>query len=153
MNMKNQRPKVLTAIVLSALALTAFGCSNSDRDPASDKVEHAYDKTKAAVSNGWSDLKDYTFEKSSDFKDRAAAMSSDLDAKLEKLKADTADAKASASRSAAWEEVKSSRADLSDKLDALGNASADTWDSAKANVIAAAKRVEAAYEKLKADMS
>ena len=105
------------------------------------------------MSNGWSDLKDYTFEKSSDFKDRAAAMSSDLDAKLEKLKADTADAKASASRSAAWEEVKSSRADLSDKLDALGNASADTWDSAKANVIAAAKRVEAAYEKLKADMS
>lgn len=51
------------------------------------------------------------------------------------------------------EALKSARADLAAKLKALGTASAATWDSAKAEVIAAAKRVEAAYDKAKADAS
>lgn len=142
--------KLLTAATVS---LIAIGCSDRSRDKSADNIENAYLTSKDAVADTWSSIKGYTFEKSDDFKDRARAMSSDLDAKIERLKADTADAKASASRSTAWEELKNARADLDDKLEALGDASADTWESAKANVIAAANRVEAAYDKMKADMS
>lgn len=145
--------KLLTAITAATVSLVTIGCSDRSNDKAADKIENAYETSKDAVADTWDGIKGYTYEKSDDFKDRAEAMSSDFDAKIEKLKADTADAKASASRSAAWEELKNSRADLDDKLEALGDASADTWESAKANVVAAAKRVEAAYDKAKADNS
>jgi hypothetical protein len=153
MNMKTTRKTLIASLMLAGIALVAVGCSKTGGEKAADKVGEAYEKTKTAVANSWSDLKDFTYDKSSDFQDRAKAMASDMDAKFEKLKADTADAKASASRSAAWEEVKNNRADLSEKVDALGDATADTWASAKANVIAAANKLEASYDKLKADRS
>jgi hypothetical protein len=49
------------------------------------------------------------------------------------------------------EELKNSQADYKQKLDALGNASAATWDSAKNNTIAAWNRLEAAYYKARAE--
>jgi hypothetical protein len=44
---------------------------------------------------------------------------------------------ASASRKAAMAEIKDSEAAYKEKIEALGTATADTWDSAKQNVISA----------------
>lgn len=138
---------------LAVTALAVVGCSKSDRAVAKADVKDAYHDTKAAVADGWSDLKDFTYEKRSDFSLRTAALTAKLDADTASLKADYAGAKASASRSAAMDELKNSRADLDTKLAALGNATADTWASAKAEVIAAWERTEAAYKKARADAS
>lgn len=146
--MKN---KILLTLSLSALVLA--GCSKSDRNETQAGINDAYSDTKAVVADAWSDLKDYTFEKRSDFTIRTEAMTAKLDAQVSELQANYAADKASASRQAAMEELKNSRADLNDKLAALGNASADTWASAKAGVIAAWDRTEAAYKKAKADNS
>ena len=48
-------------------------------------------------------------------------------------------------------ELKNSEADYKEKLAALGTASADTWDSAKQNVILAWDRLEVSYRKARAD--
>lgn len=146
-------PTLLTTVTISALALTLLGCTKNAEEKTTDKVAEVYTTSKTAVVNTWNDVKDYTFEKQSDFSKRAEAIASDLDAKISKLKTETADAKASASRSEAMDELTNSRANLSEKLSALGNASSDTWASAKSNVITAAKRVEAAYDKARADHS
>ena len=71
--------------------------------------------------------------------------------KIAKLKADYQGEKASAARQAAMDRVTSARATLAENLDALGEASAATWDSAKAEVIAATKKLEAAYDDAVAD--
>jgi len=143
----------LTVLALSVISLTLFGCSKSNTEKAGDKVTNAYEISKAAVANTWSDTKEFTFEKSQDFRDRADAISADADAKIEKVKAEYAEKKASASRSAAMKKLKNAQATLAEKTAALGNATADTWESAKADVIAAGKRVEAAYDDFVADKS
>ncbi len=140
-------------IGISAISLAVLGCSKSTSENVGEKAASAYQTSKEAVVNTWNDAKDYTFEKSSDFKDRAEAMSSNADAKISKLKSEYAEKKASASRSAAMQELKSAQASLSEKIAALGSATAATWDSAKADVIAAGKRVEAAYDDMVADKS
>ena len=61
------------------------------------------------------------------------------------------DAKASASRKAAMEELKKSEADYKTKVSALGDATEATWDSAKQNAIASWDRLQAAYYKARAD--
>jgi Skp family chaperone for outer membrane proteins len=142
---------IIITLGLSALALAA--CSKSDRNEANSGIKDVYQDSKSAIANTWSDLKDYTYEKRSDFNDRIQAMAAELEAEMSELQANYAEDKASASRRAAMQELKDSRADLSQKLDALGNATADTWGSAKANVIAAWDRTEAAYKKAKADAS
>jgi len=149
--MKN--PILLTSLTVAVLSVSLIACSKSTSEKVSDKASHAYETSKTAVVDTWHDVKAYSFEKSDDFKQRAEAISSDLDAKISKLKTEASEAKASASRSAVMDELKNSRADLSAKLAALGTATADTWESAKSNVITAAKRVEAAYDKARADAS
>lgn len=59
--------------------------------------------------------------------------------------------KASASRRAAMAEIKDSEAAYKEKLEALGTATADTWDSAKQNVISAWAQLQASYYKARAD--
>lgn len=154
--MKNK--VILLTLGLYAFALAA--CSKSDRNSVNSDVKQAnagardvYQNTKDAVANSWSDLKNYTYEKRSDFNIRTQAMAAKLDAEVSKLQADYNEAKASASRRAAMNELKDSRANLRQKLDALGNATVDTWDSAKANAVAAWDRTEAAYKKAKTDAS
>lgn len=138
-------------LTLGATLVLAAGCSKQERETATAKVENAYQTSTAAVGEAWSDLKDYTFDKSAQFQRRAEAVSSDLDAKIAKLKADYQSEKASASRQAAMERIASARATLAEKLAALSNATAATWDSAKAEVIAATKKLESAYDAAVAD--
>lgn len=142
---------LLLSIGLGALALA--GCSKSERAEAQAGIKDAYQESKAAVADAWSDLKTYSFEKRTEFTAHTQAMAAKLDAEVSALQAGDAAKKASASRQAAMAELKDARADLSTKLDALGSATADTWASAKAAVIAAWERTEAAYRKARADAS
>ena len=151
MKTKSIRTALITTFTLSALSLGMAGCNKSDRSKVADKTNDMYETSKAAVVDTWNDVKDYSFDKSNDFKQRAKAMSSDFDAKMSKLKANYSDAQASESRKAAWAKLKSDRADYEAKLDALGDATADTWESAKNNVVAAWDRMEADYNKAVAD--
>ena len=142
-------PVALLAASLSAIVLS--GCSKQDNEKVGDKVKDAYQDTKTAVANAWGDVKSYTFEKRSDFSASAKAMTSKIDAQISEMRANYSDAKASASRKAAMAELKDSEADYKSKLDALGTATADTWDSAKQNVIASWDKLQASYDKAKAD--
>jgi hypothetical protein len=49
------------------------------------------------------------------------------------------------------EELKNSESNYNEKLAALGTATADTWDSAKQNVISAWDKLQAAYDKARAE--
>ena len=148
-----------TSIRLYSIALLAAGfgaglctgCSKQDRDDTTAKVKDAYEDSKDAVVDAWKDVKSYTFEKRDDFSASAKAQMADLEARASRLQANYSDAQASASRKAAMEELKNSQADYKEKVDALGTATADTWDSAKQNVVAAWDRLKAAYDKARAD--
>ncbi len=155
MNTKNKIPSArifsvaLLAAGVSLLALT--GCNKHDRDQASDKVKDAYQDTKDAVANGWDKVKSYTFDKKDDFTANAKALNSKMEAEVSELRANYSEANASASRKAAMAELKDSEANYKEKLSALGNATADTWDSAKQNVIAAWDKLKASYDKARAN--
>lgn len=142
-------PVALLAASLSALAFT--GCSKHDRDNVSDKAKDAYQDTKDAMSNGWDNVKSYTFDKRDDFTASAKAMNAKMEAQIAEVRANYSEANASGSRKAAMEELKNSEADYKEKLNALGNATADTWDSAKQNVIASWDKMKASYDKARAN--
>lgn len=138
----------LLAISFAGIALT--GCSERKRDDLADKTKDAYQDTKAAVAEGWNDLKGYTFEKRSDFTLHLKAQQADLEAGISKLRSEYSEANASASRKAAMNELKDSEADYKEKLAALGNATADTWTAARDDVAAAWDRLQASYAKARA---
>jgi hypothetical protein len=145
-------PLVSTSlIVVTVLTTGIMGCSKQDRAEAKATAKEAYSDTKSAMSNAWDDVKSFSFDRRDDFTASAKAMSARMEAQLSELRADYSEAKASASRKAAMAELKSSEVDYKEKLDALGNATAATWDSAKQNVIAAWDRLQAAYQKARAD--
>ena len=139
----------LAAITLAAVGFT--GCTKQERADASAKAKEAYAESKAAVSKAWEDVKSYTFEKRDEFAAQGKALSAQMEAQASELRANFSEEKASASRKAAMAELKSAEADYKQKLAALGHASADTWESAKQNVIAAWDRLQAAYYKARAD--
>jgi hypothetical protein len=141
------------SVPLACLAALAFfpGCSKSDTDAATDKVKDVYQDSKDAVVDTWKDVKSYTFEKRDDFGTEAKAQMAQIDANVARLHAKESDAQASASRKAAWDDLKTSEADYKTKLDALGTATADTWDSAKQNVVSAWDHVKASYDKARAN--
>ena len=155
MNTKNkiQSARFISVALLTAgvslLALT--GCNKHDRNEAGDKVKDAYQDTKDAMANGWDKVKSYSFDKKDDFTANAKALNSKMEAQVSELHAKYSDANASASRKAAMAELKNSEADYKEKLSALGNATADTWDSAKQNVIASWDKLKASYDKARAD--
>ena len=138
-------------LAVGALSFGLFGCSKHDQNTASATAKEAYSDTKSAFANAWDNVKSYSFDKRSDFTDNAKALSAKMEAQLSALRADYSDAKASAARKAAMAELKSSEVDYKEKVDALGSATAATWDSAKQNTIAAWDRLQAAYYKAKAD--
>ena len=148
--MKNKmlRSTLLITAAMSVLILAA--CSKGKREDIADKSKEVYQDAKAAVVEGWADLKDYTFEKRSNFSLKLKAHQADFEAGVSKLRADYSETTASASRRAAMNELKDSEADYKQKLAAVGNATADTWASARDNVIASWDRVQASYAKARA---
>src|SRR5512138_3264253 len=109
-----------TCLTIAVLLLASAGCNRRERENAEAKVKDAYQDTKAAVVNAWDRTKAFTFEQRDNFTAHAKALSSDMDAQVSKLRAEAADQKASASRSAAWAELKSAEADYKEKVAALG---------------------------------
>jgi hypothetical protein len=159
--MKNQ-PTHSTLLLASGLAVFAFAaCSRNERTEIADKSKDAYQDTKAAVKEaaistkdavvqGWDNLKSYTFEKRDAFTAEVKVKQAQFDAKVSEIRANYAEDKASASRKAAMNELKNSEADYKEKLAALGNATADTWDAARDNVAAAWDRLQVSYAKARA---
>lgn len=139
------------AAFIALLGFTVTACSRQDRASVKASTKEMVADTKDAFSNAWDSVKAHTWEKRDGFSANAKALSSKMDANLSELHANYSEAKASASRKAAMAELKSSDADYRQKVDALGQATADTWDSAKQNVIAAWDRLEASYRKARAD--
>jgi hypothetical protein len=135
------------AIAAGILLALATGCSKEERVDAGAKAKEMVADSKAALTRGWDKLKTATFDKRGDVEAQAKAFAAEMEAQASKLRANYSDAKASASRKAAMEELKNAQADYKQKLAALGTATADTWESAKNNVIAAWDRLEAAYRK------
>ncbi len=160
--MKNKLLRTTTLLGTALAALTLAACSKSKREDIADKTKEVYQDTKAtvkeaahdtkvAVVQGWDNLKDYTFEKRSDFTLKLKAQQADFEAGMSKLRADYSDATASASRKAAMNELKDSEADYKEKLAAIGTATADTWASARDNVAASWDRLQASYAKARAN--
>ncbi len=141
----------LALLTASLSTLTLTGCSKSDRADTKAQIKDSYKETKAAVIDAWGDVKSFTFEKRDSFSANAKALSSKMESKLSELRASYSEAKASASRKAAMEELQNSESDYNEKLAALGTATANTWDSAKQNVIAAWDKLQAAYDKARAE--
>jgi hypothetical protein len=142
----------IAAILTAACASVVLtGCNKQDRTAASTAVQDAYADTKTAMSNAWDDVRSYSYEKRDDFTKSARALSSKFDSEVSQLRANYSDATASASRKIAMDELKNSEADYKAKLDALGHASAATWESAKQNVIAAWDKLQASYHKARAN--
>lgn len=152
MNLKLiSRFAVLAAVSAGLVVATLTGCSKKTRSDAGNTVEGAYNDTKNAMSNAWDSVKSFSFDKRDDFVSSAKSLSAKMDAQVSEMHANYSDAKASASRKAAMEELKNSEADYKEKVAALGNATAATWDSAKQNVIASWDRLQASYYKARAD--
>lgn len=142
----------LSTITPAVIALVFFaGCTKTEQEKVSASVKNTYEDSKTALTNAWDKVKDYSFEKRDDFTAGSKALAAKMDVQLSEVRANYSEAKASASRKAAMEELKSAEADFKAKLRALGNATADTWDSAKQNVILAWDRLQAAYYRMRAE--
>lgn len=114
-------------------------------------MKETYEDSKAAMSRAWERVKDYRFDRRDEFAAKAKALAAQMDVQLREARANFSEARASASRKAAMEELKNSEADYREKVNALSTATADTWDSAKQNVILAWDRLQAAYYKARTD--
>ncbi len=159
--MKNKLLHSSTLLATGLIMLTLAACSKDKREDIADKTKEVYQDTKAAVKEvahdtkaavveGWGDLKSYTFEKRSNFSAKLKAKQTDFEAGVSNLRAEYSEAKASASRKAAMNELKDSEANYKEKLAALGHATADTWTAARDNAAAAWDRMEASYAKARA---
>ena len=153
--MKSQRSLLLALTLISPAALVLVGgCAKS----TDTKVADAVQDTKVAVKDAaidikddtvatWNRIKDFSFDKRSDFSSGIDSATKKMDDKLAELKAkatpDTPE------RTKARQDYDDARAELKAKLADLGNATADTWADAKAQVSKAWDKVEAAYDKIK----
>ncbi len=152
----NRSLAILIATLAPAALLGSWGCSKSETAKANDVVQDvkttakdvATDVKTAAVDT-WDSIKDFTFDKRSDFSASVGRMADSLDAKVAELKASAAtlpDA-AAKDKNAAIKEYDEARAGLKASLTDLGNATADGWADAKAKVSASWAKVQAAYTK------
>jgi hypothetical protein len=152
MNSSNYTRTLTIATLLAGSTLFGItGCNKSDRNDMSAKTKEIVADTKDALNDGWDNVRNFTYEKRNDFSTSAKAMSASMEAKMSELRANYSEATASASRRSAMEELRNSEADYKQKLDALGTATADTWDSAKQNVIASWDKLQASYHKARAN--
>jgi len=145
-------PFSLALLATGALVLAVVpACSKTDRQATGDSIKGSYEDSKAAMARAWDKAKDHTFDKRDAFRAEAKSLGAQMDVHLSEMRANYSDAKASASRKAAMDEVKNSEADFKEKSAALGDATAATWDSAKKNTMLSWDRLQAAYYKARAD--
>lgn len=144
--------RISITLAAGIIAAAAFsGCTKQEQKSAGATVQNAYEDSKAGLAKAWDNVKGYSFDKRDDFTASAKSLGAKMDVQLSEVRANFSEAKASASRKAAMDDLKSSEADFKEKMKALGNATADTWDSAKKNVMLSWDRLEAAYYKARAE--
>ncbi len=154
--MNPRRPLLLLAAAISPAVIFLLGsCAKSDDSKskvqdAKEAATAAVADVKAAASDSWDSIKDFTYEKRVEFSAGVDRMSKDLDEKYDAMKAKFAGVPDAAAkdRDSAMKEYDIARADLKAKLADLGNATADTWADAKAKVDEAWKKVQAAWDKV-----
>ncbi|HTL69363.1 MAG TPA: hypothetical protein VL200_16985 [Lacunisphaera sp.] len=138
-------------LTMAAVLTFSNACSRRDRDAAADQAKDGYDKSVAALDSTWEKVKDYTYEKRDQFVSEWNSANAQAEAKIHDLQANYADAKASASHREAMEELKRDDADYQAALKSLGSASANEWDAAKEKTISAWHKLQAAYDRARAD--
>ncbi len=165
MNMNTSLFRFRTPVALAAsVALVSLfsACNKQDRAEVktttqdayaatTDKAKDMYASTSAALSESWTKVKAYSYDKKDDFTSTGKALQAQMEAQVSKLQATVAKEQASASRKAAMEELKNADADYKQKLAALGSATSATWDSAKSSVVASWDKLEASYRKALAE--
>jgi len=151
--MKSSRTLLYLLSAIGPAILFGPGCSKSDTSSASATAQDA----KTAVTNAavdvknaavdtWDSVRDYTYEKRTDFSASLDRMDRKMDDKIAEEKAQAPDT-LSKDKQAAIKDYDEARADLKAKLTDLGNATADTWADAKAKVSEAWQKVKADYDK------
>ncbi len=170
--MKTKSITAITSLGLAAAALTFTACSKNEdygqgtvenaAEKVADTAEKAWDSTadatkkladdaSAAAASTWDSIKDATYDQRASFSAGIEKMASSIDRNVDQW-SDKASTLPEASRKA-WnsglEELKDARAELGDKLDNLGDATASTWGDAKDGVQKAWDRVQRAYNDLK----
>jgi hypothetical protein len=98
----------ISALVAGLTTFGFTGCTKRDRVDARAKTGEVVADTKDALSQGWDNVKSFTFEKRDDFRANAKALTAKMDARMSELHANYSEAKASASRKAAMAEIKDS---------------------------------------------
>jgi len=157
--MKTYRNLLLLSALVSPAALFLSGCSKTDTTSTTvDKVQAdakaVATDVKNAASDSWGAIKDFTFDRRSDFSSGIDRLTKQLDDDTRELRAKVASAPDAASkdRVAAVKEYDDARADLKSRLSDLDKSTADTWADAKAGVAKAWDRVQAACAKVKSSV-
>jgi hypothetical protein len=151
--MKTSRSLLFALAAIGPALIGSTGCSKSDNSTASSSVQDA----KVAVTNAavdvknaavdtWDSIRDYTYDRRTEFSASIDRMDKTMDDKMADMKAKAPDTY-SADKQAAIKDYDDARADLKAKLADLGNATSDTWADAKAKVAAAWQRVKTDYDK------
>jgi gas vesicle protein len=133
------------------LAVALGSCSRRQSSDVRDRVKSAYDQAKTAVTDTWQDVKSYTYDKRSKFSDDAHGLASKMDDQIDELRHRWDDAKASERKKAALDELKRCQTDFKARVDDLGHASAQTWESAKGAVVDSWNHLKTAYQKARED--
>ena len=149
---------------LAGLTLVAFTGCNKQNDLAQSTTP-AYEPARVSdlpmsgapmtdapfTSAEWNQLRGASYEAKADFDRQLKAMNSTLEARVSELRSEYNEAQASASRKAAMDELKNSEADFKQKMSAVGRATKDTWNSAKSDAAASWDRLQAAYDRARAE--
>jgi hypothetical protein len=152
--MKNYRSLSLALSILSpALLVFCGGCSKSTSDKVADAAQDTTNAVKAVAIDvkddavaTWNSIKDYTFDKRSEFSASIKGSVQKMDDKVTDLKAKASTD--SPEKAKALQAYDDARAELKVKLTDLGNATEATWADAKAGVNKAWDKVESAYADL-----
>jgi hypothetical protein len=145
------RPATAALLALGAICLSDTSCTKQDQAKVTAAANSAYDETKAAMARTWDKVKANTWDKRDEFAASAKSLGAKMEDQVRDLRTQYENSSAEAKRKAAMEDLKKSQADYRQKVDALGTATAETWDAAKKNVIEAWDKLQARYAQAKAD--
>lgn len=137
--------RFLSLLPLAALIAGCGQSSSSDESDTSDSsswtdtAKSQYDKVKAGAVADWNDLKSFSADKKDEFMQSVKAGQADLDKQISSLKqeGDKLSGLAKTQYSAAVTQLDSASKTMDQKIKAAGDATADGWDDARNEVIAA----------------
>ena len=139
-----QRPGLtLIAGLLVALAAAPLALAQPAPKDMSQKAE-----------DSWESLKSYTVEKKKEAMATGRKVMRDLDREIKKVEgvASKASGDAKAQMQKEIKALKAQRAEASKKLDAMGKATAEAWDSTKEGFVKAARDLKEATQKAAAKL-